>query len=65
GEIDWKEIAGRLRSTGFDGPLTFELKKITKFGQWQKPEYLAMSMEEYVHEAYQRALLFVDYMNQI
>jgi len=65
GEIDWKEIAGRLKSTGFDGPLTFELKKITKFGQWQKPEYLAMSMEEYVREAYQRALLFVDYMNQI
>ena len=62
GEIDWKEIAGRLQSTGFDGPLTFELKKITKFGQWQKPEYLEMSMEEYVREAYERAVKFRELM---
>ena len=65
GEIDWKEIARRLKSTGFEGPLTFELKKITKFGQWQKPEYLEMSMEEYVTEAYQRAVKFRDYMDQM
>lgn len=65
GEIDWKEIAGRLKSTGFEGPLTFELKKITKFGQWQKPEYLEMSMEEYVKEAYQRALKFREMVTDV
>ena len=64
GDIDWNEIAARLKSTGFEGPLTFELKKITKFGQWQKPEYLEMSMEEYVEEAYRRAVKFTEYVKE-
>ncbi|MBO5666829.1 MAG: sugar phosphate isomerase/epimerase [Firmicutes bacterium] len=62
GDIDWKSIAVRLKSTGFEGPLTFELKKITKFGQWQKPEYLEMSMEQYVKEAFERAVKFREMM---
>ena len=65
GDIDWRSTAARLKETGFEGPLTFELKKITKFGQWQKPEYLEMSMEEYVQEAYQRAVQFRNLMNDI
>jgi len=65
GTKDWEDAARRLKNSGFDGPLTFEVKKITKFGQYQKPEYLKMTMEEFVVEAYQRVVKFRDYMDEM
>lgn len=47
GKTDWKSVAKRLARVGYDGILTFELKKTAP--------YADMCAEEYVNEAFKRA----------
>ncbi len=54
GIADWAEIARRLHRCGYSGDLTLELIKTSKPGRHENDAYAAMSMEEYVTEAYKR-----------
>ena len=47
GKTDWESVAKRLARVGYDGILTFELKKTAR--------YAAMRAEDYVNEAFKRA----------
>lgn len=55
GIIDWNDAASRLAKCGFEGPLTFELKRINKTGRRENLRYQSMSPEDYVTAAYERA----------
>lgn len=55
GIADWNGIAARLNRSGFSGPLTFELNKISKPNRHENDIYTAMSPEIYIAEAYKRA----------
>lgn len=58
GAIDWEEAAERLAKTGFDGPLTFELTRSCKPNRYENRKYSAITIEEYLAEAYIRACRF-------
>lgn len=55
GIIDWENVGKRLADCGFDGTLTFELKRICRTGRRENFKYEAMKPEDYVTAAYERA----------
>lgn len=55
GILDWQDAVDRLKKTGFDGPLTFELKRKDKLNRHTHDRYLKMTVEEYAAAAYARA----------
>lgn len=52
---DFDGLAGRLAREDFEGPLTFELKKVSQVNRADNEKYVRMSAEEYITEAYARA----------
>ena len=52
GGLDWNAFAERIRSAGFDGPLTLE---ISKRGLPGRVEYNEKSLRAYLEEAFRRA----------
>ena len=57
-EADWPGIAARLRKSGFDGPLTFELNRTSRPGRHENDAYAALPLRDYVAEALNRARRF-------
>ena len=55
GIANWQKIADRLVESGFDGPLTFELKMDTKLNGCDQLIYHPESVEDYLTQAYIRA----------
>lgn len=55
GVCDWADFGERLARTGFDGPLTFELKRTSQVGRADNAKYEKLSAEEYVTAAYAAA----------
>lgn len=55
GIADWDAICAGLDRCGFDGPMTFEIKRESKPDQHENDIYLNMTTEQYVTEAYRRA----------
>lgn len=60
GITDWKSVAKRIVSCGFDGPLSFELSINSKPGRHENDKYAAMPIESFVAEAYIRACKVAD-----
>ena len=58
GIADWNGIADRLNKCGYDGMLTFELNAKGRKGECPNRIYDSLSFEEYVNEAYRRAVKF-------
>lgn len=58
GIADWNGIADRLNKCGYDGMLTFELNAKGRKGECPNRIYDSRSFEEYVNEAYARAVKF-------
>ncbi|MBQ7301436.1 MAG: sugar phosphate isomerase/epimerase [Clostridia bacterium] len=58
GIADWQGIADRLCAVGYRGALTFELTSKSKPGRNTHDRYAAWSFEEYLAQAYQRAVRF-------
>ena len=56
GIIDWTQAMDKLRSHGYSGPLTFELKTHSKPNQHENDPYRAISLEDYLREAFTRAI---------
>ena len=52
---DWKNIAERMHKCGYTGPLSFELVKGNRPERNTNDRYVAMTFEEYINEAYERA----------
>lgn len=55
GIADWQGIADRLVRSGFEGPLTFELKRDTVLNGCKLPIYGEIGVESYLTHAYIRA----------
>lgn len=55
GITDWKSVAKRLESCGFDKPLSFELTTQSKPGRHENDKYAEMPIESFIAEAYVRA----------
>jgi sugar phosphate isomerase/epimerase len=55
GVNDWRRAADRLRATGYDGILTFELNKQSIPGRHESDSYNAMPLEVYLARAYVHA----------
>lgn len=55
GIADWQDIAARLKKSGFNGPLTFELSTRSKPDRHENDAYGRMSPVEYLTAAYMRA----------
>ncbi len=55
GIADWKNVAHRLNTVGFDGILTFELNRYSKPNRHENDKYKLLPIEIYVAEAYARA----------
>ena len=55
GIADWEDIVSKLNRYGYDGILTFELKKNTKYDGLSHEVYKKMTVREYVCEAHKRA----------
>lgn len=55
GIIDWQNAAERLNACGYNGTLTFELKKVDRCGRPENRKYEIMTYEDYITEAYIRA----------
>ncbi len=55
GIADWDYNVSRLKKCGFDGPLTFELIKLSKPGRHDNDLYAAMDLKTYLAQVYQRA----------
>ncbi|MBQ8551326.1 MAG: sugar phosphate isomerase/epimerase [Clostridia bacterium] len=55
GITNWQSVADRLDACGFDGIMTFELKRASHAGRHDNDIYAQMSPEMYVAEAYKRA----------
>jgi len=55
GTVDWENAMARLAKTGYDGILTFELKRQNQPGRHVNDKYLAMTPEMYFAEAQARA----------
>lgn len=60
GIADWNGIAQRLRKCSYDGILTFELNAKGRNETSPNRIYDSLSFEEYVNEAYARAVKFRD-----
>lgn len=56
GVIDWTDVMERLKKQNYRGPLTFELKTHSKPGQHENDRYRQETLEEYLKEAYNRAV---------
>lgn len=52
---DWNDIASRMHKCGFTGPLSFELVKENRPNRNTNDRYVAMTFEEYIAEAFDRA----------
>ena len=52
---DWENIVHRLNDWHYDGPLTFELKKVNHPSRHETDGYVLMTMERFFAEAYMRA----------
>ncbi len=57
GRADWEGIARRLNKVGYCGDLTFELTTKNKPERHCNDRYEAMTAEEYLQEAYEKACL--------
>ncbi len=55
GIADWEYNTKRLKKTGFDGPLTFELNTKSKPDRHENDIYSEMPIEEYIKESFNRA----------
>ncbi|MBQ3900789.1 MAG: sugar phosphate isomerase/epimerase [Clostridia bacterium] len=55
GVVDWDSVAARLSACGYDGPLTFELKKHNRPNRHDCDKYLRVTNEEFLAEAFARA----------
>ncbi len=55
GIMDWTELTARLAATGFDGPLTFELKRHARPGRHETDRYMRITLEEYLADCYMGA----------
>lgn len=55
GIADWSDAMMRLAATGFDGPLTFELKRHARPGRHETDRYMRVPLEEYLADCYIRA----------
>jgi sugar phosphate isomerase/epimerase len=55
GITDWKKVAESLNRCGYDGILTFELKKTSIPNRHENDKYDKITMEEYISECYARA----------
>ncbi|MCQ2453454.1 MAG: sugar phosphate isomerase/epimerase [Clostridia bacterium] len=51
----WQDIASRLNRCGYEGPLTFELKRVSKPGRHDNDRYAQMTPVDYLTLAYARA----------
>lgn len=49
---DWKDITSKLNKCGYEGILTFELKKQNSKNRFDNEKYNAMSLEQYIAECY-------------
>jgi len=58
GIINWREKAAKLNACGFDGTLTFELKRRCFDGRYDNAKYEKLTPEEFIAEAYARACRF-------
>lgn len=54
GIADWDDIVHRLHREKFDGILTFELSPLSKPNRHDNDKYAAISLEQYIAEAYAR-----------
>lgn len=63
GVADWKGIADRLNKCGYGGDLTFEINSKGREGRDTNKRYESMSIEEYVAEAYRKAVQFHELIN--
>ena len=64
GIADWNGIAKRIRTSGFEGPLTFELTRKSKPSRHDNDKYMRMTADEYIAEAYARACRFAAILNK-
>ena len=55
GITDWQAVAARLAATGYDGYLTFELKRRARAGRHENDRYQHISLEEYLADCYMGA----------
>lgn len=55
GVADWEYIEKNIADSGFCGPLTFELTRLSKPDRHENDIYLKMRLKEYLAEAYKRA----------
>lgn len=58
GKADWQRIADRLHKCNYNGILTFELNKHSRPNMHTNDAYIKLSAEEYICEAYNRAVRF-------
>jgi sugar phosphate isomerase/epimerase len=55
---DWNRTAADLDTCGFQGVMTFEVKRLSKPGRHENDIYCEMSIENYIAEAFKRACRF-------
>lgn len=55
GIIDWQNAASRISRCGYNGTLTFELKRVCQVGRFENRAYELMSPEDYITAAFERA----------
>jgi len=59
GIAKWERIAKSLDEIGYDGPMTFELSRVSKPGRKENDAYGAMPLADYLAEAHRRAMRLV------
>ncbi|MBQ8004898.1 MAG: sugar phosphate isomerase/epimerase [Clostridia bacterium] len=64
GIVDFKGIAERLHKYNYNGPLTFELTRLSKPDRHDNDKYMRMITDEYIAEAYARACRFASMKKQ-
>lgn len=55
GLIDWTNAVDRLKTTGFSGPFSFELKRKSKAGRHENDAVAALPLDTFYQKAYERA----------
>jgi sugar phosphate isomerase/epimerase len=55
GVKDWSDFGRRMKQSGYQGELTFELKISNQKNRHENDVYLNMPFEQYLTEAYKRA----------
>jgi len=55
GIVDWQDVAAKIKASGFDGPLTFELNVGSKPNRHENDPYCRMESIDYLTAAYIRA----------